>query len=54
MKHWDINEWYETANPDYGDVSPRVYLRGKDWEEGRRGGADESLRELLTLLRDMA
>jgi hypothetical protein len=44
MKHWDINRWYETKNRYYGDVSPREYLRGKDWEERRRVGLDALIR----------
>lgn len=38
MKHWEINAWYQTRNSDFGDVSPREYLRGKDWDERRRVG----------------
>jgi hypothetical protein len=38
LKHWEINAWYQTSNPDYGDLSPRDYLRGKDWDERRRVG----------------
>lgn len=38
MKHWEINAWYQTRNSDFGDVSPRDYLRGKDWDERRRVG----------------
>jgi hypothetical protein len=30
----------QTRNPDYGDLSPREYLRGKDWDERRRVGLD--------------
>jgi hypothetical protein len=40
MKHWEINAWYQARNPSYGDVSPRDYLRGKDWGERRRVGLD--------------
>jgi hypothetical protein len=38
MKHRDINAWYQTKNPDYGDVSPRTHLHYKDWDERRRVG----------------
>ena len=38
MKHWEINGWYGRPNPDFGDVSPREYLIGKDWDERRRVG----------------
>ncbi len=33
LKHWQINSWYMTKNKDYGGLSPRAYLRGKDWTE---------------------
>jgi hypothetical protein len=34
-KHWEINRWYETRNygEKFGGLSPREYLRGKDWAE---------------------
>lgn len=37
-KHWEINAWYETSNEDYGNRTPRVYVRGKDWSERVRVG----------------
>jgi hypothetical protein len=40
MKHWDINGWYQRSNPDFGDASPRDYLRQKDWDERERVGLD--------------
>jgi hypothetical protein len=40
LKHWQINAWFQTKNLDYGDISPRDYLRGKGWEERRRVGID--------------
>ncbi len=30
MKHWQINAWYQSKTPEFGDMSPRDYLRGKD------------------------
>lgn len=33
LKHWEITGWYMRKNRDYGDVSPRTYLREKDWSE---------------------
>lgn len=33
MKHWEINSWYMIGNDRFGGLSPRVYLRGKSWEE---------------------
>jgi hypothetical protein len=32
MKHWDINSWYGTPDSDYGNQSPRDYLRGRNWD----------------------
>lgn len=40
MSHWEINPWYQTRNSDYGDVSPREYLSGKDKDERRRVGLE--------------
>jgi hypothetical protein len=48
MKHWEINAWYQTPNPDYGDASPRKYLTGKDWDERRQVGLD-ALRKFRVL-----
>jgi hypothetical protein len=31
LKHWQITGWYMTGNEDYDGLSPRNYLRGKDW-----------------------
>ncbi len=39
-KHWEINGWYGAANDEYGGLSPRDYLRGRDWEERRRIGIE--------------
>jgi hypothetical protein len=33
LKHWQINGWYSRRNDEYGDLSPRDYLRNKTWEE---------------------
>jgi hypothetical protein len=38
MKHWDINKWYQTENPDYDWQTPREYLRDKSWDERRDVG----------------
>lgn len=40
MKHWEINAWYQTNNPDYGGMSPRDYLKDKDWQTRRAVGLD--------------
>lgn len=37
-KHREISAWYQKVNPDFGDLSPREYLRGKDWSERARIG----------------
>jgi hypothetical protein len=39
-KHWEINAWYQTASKDFDGLSPRDYLRGKDWDERRKVGLD--------------
>jgi hypothetical protein len=44
LKHWDINTWYGTKNEDFGNLSPRDYLRGKSWEERRQVGFDALVR----------
>lgn len=31
FKHWEINAWYQRRNERYEGLSPREYLRGKDW-----------------------
>ena len=38
MKHWDINKWYQTENPDYNWQTPREYLKDKSWDERRKVG----------------
>jgi hypothetical protein len=38
LKHWQITGWYMTPSEDYGDLSPRSYLRGKSWQERVRVG----------------
>ncbi|HEV7601625.1 MAG TPA: hypothetical protein VGO49_15400 [Bradyrhizobium sp.] len=40
LKHLDISAWYQTRNEDYGYLSPRDYLRDKDWDEQMRVGLD--------------
>lgn len=37
-RHWEITGWYARPNPEYGELSPREYLRGKSWEERRAVG----------------
>jgi hypothetical protein len=33
FKHWEVTSWYMTKKRDYDELSPRDYLRGKDWNE---------------------
>jgi hypothetical protein len=33
LKHWEITGWYLTKNETFGGLSPREYLRDKDWAE---------------------
>jgi hypothetical protein len=40
MKHIDISAWYQTRNEKSGDLSPRDYLRDKDWDEQMGVGLD--------------
>ncbi|MGH6840693.1 MAG: hypothetical protein ACREDV_01145 [Methylocella sp.] len=44
LKHWEITGWYMRGNERYGGLSPRQYLRGKDWDERRRVGLDVLIR----------
>lgn len=38
LKHWEITGWYMTKNENFGGLSPRDYLRDKDWAERTRVG----------------
>ena len=44
IRHWEITAWYGRQNEDYvvngRTVSPREYLRDKDWDERRKVGLD--------------
>jgi len=40
FKHHEITGWFMTGNEDFGDLSPRNYLRGKDWQTRMRVGLD--------------
>jgi hypothetical protein len=39
-KHVEISSWFSRPNADYGDLSPRDFLRGQDWEEQYKVGLD--------------
>jgi hypothetical protein len=30
LKHWELNKWFETRNRDYGWLTQREYVVGKD------------------------
>jgi len=38
MKHREISGWYQTGNKDFSGLTPREYLRGKDWNERYKVG----------------
>jgi hypothetical protein len=44
LTHWEINGWFQTKNGEFDDMSPRDYLRGKDWDERTRVGRDALIR----------
>lgn len=37
-RHREISAWYQRPNVRYGNLSPRDYLRGRDWSERVRIG----------------
>jgi hypothetical protein len=44
LKHWEISGWYGRPNESYGTLSPREYLRGKDWNTRHEVGRDALIR----------
>jgi hypothetical protein len=38
--HRDISDFYSTPNEQYGNVTPRQFLRGKTFEEQYQFGLD--------------
>jgi len=38
FRHWDVTRWYMVSNAEFGGLSPREYLKGKDWNERYRVG----------------
>jgi hypothetical protein len=48
LKHQEINGWYQTKNPEFGELSPREYLSGRSWEVRRAVGL-QALRDLGVL-----
>ncbi|MBN9443839.1 hypothetical protein [Bosea sp. (in: a-proteobacteria)] len=39
-KHHEITGWYATRNAEFGNLSPRDYLRGRGWGEHMKVGRD--------------
>lgn len=48
LKHQEINGWYQTKNPEFGGLSPRKYLSGRNWDVKRAVGL-EALRKFGVL-----
>ena len=44
LKHREITSWYAQANPDFGGLSPRDYLRNKSWDERMRIGLEQLIK----------
>jgi hypothetical protein len=40
MKHHEINGWYQRANRDFDGLTPREYLRGRNWDVRRAVGLE--------------
>ena len=40
MKHWEINQWYQTRNQDFGGETSREYLSGRSWSVKQSIGFD--------------
>ncbi|MBI4275959.1 MAG: hypothetical protein HY659_14790 [Rhizobiales bacterium] len=40
LKHWEISAWFSRRNETFGGLSPRDYLRDKDWAERVRVGRE--------------
>lgn len=38
FKHQEISDWYSTNNEEFGSITPREYLRDKDWNTRTRIG----------------
>ena len=48
VRHWRLNQWYQTGNEDYDSLTPRQYLKGKSLEERYRAGL-KGLRDIGVL-----
>lgn len=40
LKHQEINGWYQTKNDEFGGLSPREYLNGRNWDVRRSVGLE--------------
>lgn len=40
LKHWQVTGWFMTPKKNYDGLSPRAYLKGKDWDERVRIGLE--------------
>jgi len=40
IRHWEINGWYSRRSEKFGMLSPREYLRDKEWDEHVRVGLE--------------
>jgi hypothetical protein len=40
VKHWEITNWYKVANKKFEGLTPREYLKDKDWAERLRVGRE--------------
>jgi hypothetical protein len=40
VKHQEINGWYQEKNRDFGGLSPRGYLDGRNWDVQRAVGLE--------------
>jgi hypothetical protein len=44
LTHYQITGWYAAKNEDFGNLSPREYLKDKSWDERRKIGMDALVR----------
>ncbi|MCF8478518.1 MAG: hypothetical protein K9G60_15940 [Pseudolabrys sp.] len=40
LKHQEINAWYQTKNEDFGGLTPREYLSGRNWDVRKSVGIE--------------
>lgn len=40
LEHWEISGWYQRPNEEYGGLSPRGFLKDKNWAERQRVGLE--------------